>query len=61
MAYILLSPLILPLYLYRISRRVLSNKKHIGEYLLSLPALILFLLSWSTGELSGYVFASAKK
>lgn len=59
-AYIFLSPLILPLYLYRISRRVLGNKKHIREYLLSLPVLILFLLSWSTGELSGYVSASDK-
>ena len=59
--YVLLSPLILPLYLYRITRRVIGKKKHIGPYLLSLPVLILFLLSWSTGETSGYVWPSAKK
>ncbi len=59
--YVLLSPLILPLYWYRITRRVIGKKKHIGAYLLSLPVLILFLLSWSTGETSGYVWPAAKK
>ena len=59
--YVLLSPLILPLYLYRITRRVIGKKKHIGAYLLSLPVLVLFLLSWSAGETSGYVWPADRK
>ncbi len=57
--YILLSPLIPFLYLFRITRRVLSKRRHLGRYLLSLPVLTLFLLSWSIGELSGYLWISA--
>jgi glycosyltransferase involved in cell wall biosynthesis len=59
--YVLLSPLILPLYLYRITGRVVVKRKHIREYLMSLPVLILFLLSWSTGEMTGYAWPSAKE
>jgi len=53
--FILLSPLIPFLYLFRITRRVLDKKKHISKYILSLPILILFLVSWATGEFSGYL------
>ena len=52
---ILLSPLIPFLYLYRISKRVLARKKNVAKYLLSLPILFLFLVSWSIGEFSGYI------
>jgi glycosyltransferase involved in cell wall biosynthesis len=58
--YILLSPLILPLHLYRITGRVIGKRKQIKKYLMSLPVVILFLLSWSAGEFSGYVWASAQ-
>lgn len=59
-AFILLSPLIPFIYLFRITRRVFAKKRNIGKLLLSLPVLVLFLLSWSTGELSGYLKGSEK-
>ena len=52
---IALSPLIPFLYLYRISRRVFVKKRNLKRYFLSLPILTLFLVSWATGELSGYL------
>lgn len=58
---ILLSPLIPVLYLFRITRRVFAKKRNIGKFLLSLPILILFLLSWSVGELSGYLRGGERK
>jgi glycosyltransferase involved in cell wall biosynthesis len=57
-SYILLSPLIPSLYLFRITRRVLDKGRNFAHYLTSLPVLVLFLLSWSLGELSGYLFAA---
>jgi glycosyltransferase involved in cell wall biosynthesis len=59
-AMILLSPLIPLIYLFRITRCVLTKKRNIGKFLLSLPILTLFLLSWSTGEFSGYLLGSEK-
>lgn len=57
--YILLSPLLPLLLLSRITRRVFSRRKQVREYLLSLPILMLFLLSWSAGEVSGYLWPTA--
>ncbi len=56
--YILLSPLIPIVLLSRITRRTLDKRRHVKDYFLSLPILLLFLLSWSAGELTGYVWAS---
>lgn len=53
--YLLFSPLIPLIFLARIGRQVLSKKRHVGKFLLSLPILITFLLSWATGECSGYL------
>ena len=53
--YILASPLIPLLFLWRITRRVLAKKRYVKQYVLSLPILMLFLISWSVGELSGYL------
>jgi glycosyltransferase involved in cell wall biosynthesis len=55
-ALILASPLIPLLYLSRISRRVFARKRNLGKLIAALPILSLFLLSWSLGELSGYVW-----
>jgi glycosyltransferase involved in cell wall biosynthesis len=38
--YILLSPLIPLVYLFRITRRVLSKRRHFGRYLLAFPVLL---------------------
>ncbi len=54
----LLSPLIPFIYLYRITRRVYTRQRNIGKYLLSLPILFLFLISWALGEFSGYLWKS---
>ena len=56
--YILLSPLIPVVFLSRITQQILTKRRHIGKFLLSLPILVLFLLSWATGELSGYLWRS---
>lgn len=58
--YILLSPSIPFLYLYRISQRVFTKKRNIGKFVLALPIISLFLLSWSIGEFSGYLWKSEK-
>ena len=55
-ALVLASPLIPLLYLFRITRRVFAKKRNIGKFAMALPILSLFLLSWSLGELSGYVW-----
>jgi glycosyltransferase involved in cell wall biosynthesis len=60
-AMILLSPTIPFIYLFRITRRVLDKKRNFSNFFWSLPILILFLLSWSTGEFSGYVWGSSKE
>ena len=60
LVYILLSPAIPFLYLYRITQRVFTKKRNIGKFVLALPILSLFLLSWSAGEFSGYVWKAEK-
>ncbi len=52
----LLSPIIPFIYLYRITRRVVIRKRNIDKYLLSLPVLFSFLVSWALGEFSGYLW-----
>jgi len=52
--YFLLSPLLPPLLLVRISRRILSKKRHLGVFVLSLPYLLLFMSVWAIGECVGY-------
>lgn len=54
-AYILLSPLIPVVFLLRIAREVFGKRGHVGKFLLALPVLTLFLLSWTAGELRGYL------
>jgi hypothetical protein len=48
---------LLPLILsQRIVRRVWSTNTHRREFLLSLPMLMLLLVSWGLGEAAGYIF-----
>ncbi len=58
--YAALSPVIPLLYLYRIVGRVFAKKRNFGKLVLASPVLILFLLSWSAGEFSGYLWKSEK-
>ena len=54
-ALAILSPTIPFIFLYRITRRILAKKRNTKKYLLSLPVLFLFLVSWSAGEFCGYL------
>jgi len=58
---VLLSPLIPLVYLFRITRRVVEKRRNVGKFLLAFPILVFFLLSWSTGEFSGYLLGSEKQ
>jgi glycosyltransferase involved in cell wall biosynthesis len=60
-AYIVLSPLIPLAFLMRISRQLITKRRHIGRFISSLPVLMLFLLSWTTGEFTGYLWAGEKQ
>lgn len=60
LVYVALSPSIPFLYLYRITKRVFTKKRNIGKFILALPILSLFLLSWSAGEFSGYLWKAEK-
>jgi glycosyltransferase involved in cell wall biosynthesis len=57
-ALVMASPLIPLLYLFRITRRVFARKRNIGKLVAAFPILSLFLLSWSLGEFSGYLWRS---
>jgi glycosyltransferase involved in cell wall biosynthesis len=52
--YALGAPLLPPLMLARISTRVLRKGRLQRKFLISLPYIVLFTLSWSLGELIGY-------
>jgi glycosyltransferase involved in cell wall biosynthesis len=48
------APLLPPLLLARIAARVLRKGRHRREFVLALPYIVLFTLSWSLGEFIGY-------
>lgn len=48
------SPLVPFVLLARVARNVLSRRRHVGVFLASLPLLLVFYLSWTTGEVAGY-------
>lgn len=52
--YLIFSPLLPPLLLVRIARRVLSRGRHAGRFVLALPYLVVFMIAWSAGEWVGY-------
>jgi glycosyltransferase involved in cell wall biosynthesis len=53
--YVVLSPVIPLVFLVRTVRQVLAKRRHRKELLVSLPILLVFLLSWALGELIGYL------
>ena len=56
--YIALSPAIPFVFLLRIARQVFGKRRHRAKLVGALPALWLFLLAWSCGELLGYLRGS---
>jgi hypothetical protein len=61
LAFALRSPLIPFVYLFRITRRVAAKKGNVVKFITSFPILVLFLLSWSIGEFSGYLWSSKRQ
>jgi len=52
--YFMGAPLLPPVLMLRISRRVLSKKQHLQQFALSLPYILTFMIAWSVGECVGY-------
>ncbi len=57
--YITLSPAIPLVFLFRIARQVFGKQRHRAKFVGALPALGLFLMAWSSGELVGYLRGSS--
>jgi glycosyltransferase involved in cell wall biosynthesis len=55
LVHLLSAPLLPPLLLWRIARQVFNKKRFRKEFLLSLPALAMFMLSYAAGEFVGYL------
>jgi hypothetical protein len=47
-----------PVKMARVAREVLSRRKNVQPFLRSLHWLCLFMVSWSLGECSGYLFGA---
>lgn len=45
---------------WRISKQVFKKKRYVGKFVLSLPLLSVFMLSYAAGELTGYLFGAGK-
>ena len=43
-----------PLLMYRTIARVLAKRRYRAQLLLSIPLLVLFIISWTAGEVVGY-------
>jgi GT2 family glycosyltransferase len=48
-----------PLLMYRTVTRVLAKRRYRMQLLLSIPLLVLFIASWTAGEIVGYWFGPA--
>ena len=58
--YFLLSPLLPPVLVLRIGRRVWSRKRNLGAFAASLPLIGAFMLAWAAGEWVGYALGPGK-
>lgn len=58
--YIAFSPVLPFLMMWRIAKQVLQKKRHIGKFVLSLPILSFFTISYAAGELTGGLFGEGK-
>ncbi|MDQ3255804.1 MAG: glycosyltransferase [Acidobacteriota bacterium] len=56
----LFSPALPFLMTWRIAQQVFQKKRYYKEFLLSLPLLAIFMVSYAAGEFTGYVFGSGK-
>lgn len=56
----LFSPALPFLMTGRIAQQVFGKKRYVKEFLLSLPLLSIFMVSYAAGEFTGYVFGAGK-
>ena len=54
-AYAALSPVLPAILLIRMGRRAWSRKRHFAEFIRAVPLIVPLLISWSVGEMSGYL------
>lgn len=54
--FVVISPLLPPLFLWRYARAFIGKRRFIGEFIRTLPLLVLFAAAWSVGEFLGYTF-----
>lgn len=53
--YACASPILPALMSYRTAHNVFAKKRHVREFILSLPILALFMVSYALGEFTGYL------
>ncbi len=54
------SAILPPLFLWRTFRAFLQKRRHVKQFLRSLPISIMAILSWSVGELCGYLLGPGR-
>lgn len=52
--YLVCSPLLPPVLLLRIFRRVMSKRQHLVQFACSIPYILIFMVAWAVGECVGY-------
>jgi hypothetical protein len=55
LAYAALSPVLPAILLIRMGRRAWTRSRHFTEFIRALPFLVPLLVSWSVGEMAGYL------
>jgi hypothetical protein len=55
LVYAMLTPILPPLLLYRMGRNVVRRRRYVGTFARAFPLTSLLALSWSVGELCGYL------
>ncbi len=50
------SPILPLLLLGRVTQRVVANKIYLSKFVGALPVVMVGLIAWSLGEMSGYLF-----
>jgi glycosyltransferase involved in cell wall biosynthesis len=58
--FVALSPAIPFVLQFRMARQVVAKHRHLSRFVVSFPLIAMFTLSWTLGELTGYLFGPTK-